>query len=98
MVAKAYDAEAWQSWAGGMQSWYGSKADVISRGLPGYNTRWASAKMPQLFPTGIVPPALVVVCFGANDAAVKALSPAQHVPIPEFKKNLLSIVKYVQSI
>lgn len=98
MVAKAYDAEAGQSWAGGMQSWYGSKADVISRGLPGYNTRWASAKMPQLFPTGIVPPALVVVCFGANDAAVKALSPAQHVPIPEFKKNLLSIIKYVQSI
>ena len=98
MAAKAYDAEGGQSWAGGMQSWYGSKADVISRGLPGYNTRWASARMPQLFPVGMVPPALVVVCFGANDAAVKTLSPAQHVPIPEFKENLLSIIKYIQSL
>jgi sodium/hydrogen exchanger 8 len=98
IAAKAFDAEGGQSWAGGMQSWYGAKADVISRGLPGYNTRWVAARMTQLFPTSVLPPALVVVCFGANDAAVETLSPTQHVPIPEFKKNLLSIIEHIRSL
>lgn len=98
ITAKPYDAQSGESWAGGMQSWYGAKADVISRGLPGYNTRWAAARMPQLFPTSSFPPALVVVCFGANDAAVETLSPTQHVPIPEFKKNLLSIIEHIRSL
>jgi hypothetical protein len=98
MAAKAYDAEEGQSWAGGIQSWYGAKADVISRGLPGYNTRWAAARLAQLFPPSTVPPALVIVCFGANDAAVRKLDPSQHVPVPEFKANLRKIVDHLNRL
>jgi isoamyl acetate esterase len=47
------------------------QADVVLRGYSGYNTRWALHLLDKVFPDNdLPPPKLVVVFFGANDAAL----------------------------
>lgn len=47
------------------------QVDVINRGYSGYNTRWAKYIAPVIFPASQkMPPQLVTVFFGANDAAL----------------------------
>jgi lysophospholipase L1-like esterase len=73
-------------WGSGLQGWFGQRADVVARGLRGYNTQLALALLGRLFPLDDVAgpfdaPRLFVVCFGANDAVLQNLNPAQHVPL-----------------
>ena len=81
------------------------QVDVIIRGYSGYNTRWALHLLPDVFPPtatseaspySAYPPAVVTVSFGANDAALPdRTSGKQHVPIPEYKRNLQAIVDHL---
>ena len=81
------------------------QVDVILRGYSGYNTRWALHLLPDLFPPtttseaspySAYPPAVVTVFFGANDAALpNRTSGKQHVPVPEYKRNLQTIVDHL---
>ncbi len=44
----------------------------------------------------MAPPALVTIFFGANDAALAdKLSASQHVPVAEYKRNLLDMIDHL---
>lgn len=73
------------------------------RGYSGYNTRWALKILERVFPAGGVeggeeePPLAITVFFGANDACLPdRCSAFQHVPLDEYKQNLLSIVSFLK--
>jgi lysophospholipase L1-like esterase len=86
-------------WAAMLQGRYVRTADVITRGLPGYNTKWF---LKHIAPTiereirkGIyATPSLITVWFGANDAALASGYDSEtHVPLAEYKENLEKIVR-----
>ncbi|CAM6082837.1 unnamed protein product [Calypogeia fissa] len=87
-------------WGAALQDLYQRKADCLLRGYSGWNTRRALAVLHQLFPKDLpTQPALVVVFFGANDAAVPVPSGrGQAVPIEEFKENLIKIASYLKGL
>ena len=89
-------------WGARLQNQYQRHADVMQRGFSGYNTRWALPLLPLLFPAARVAPALVVVFFGANDAARAAPlrgrgdeASRQHVPLEDYRANLRRIIEAV---
>ncbi len=99
---------------------YIRRADVINRGLSGYNSRWGLEVLSQSIPSlrttdeqkqryedasqhqhlndGVAwdRPDLVTLWFGANDAALSHIAP-QHVPIDEYRANLVRIVRAVRA-
>ncbi|KAL3699823.1 hypothetical protein R1sor_017845 [Riccia sorocarpa] len=87
-------------WGAALTDLYQRQADVLLRGYSGWNSRRALEVLHELFPKDIPrQPALVVVFFGANDAAVPVKSGrGQHVPIEEFKENLKKIVIYLKNL
>lgn len=70
---------------------------MFNRGYGGYNTRWAKHIMRDLFPETEGGHTLVLVFFGANDAADATLQPRQHVPLAEYTANLLEMVTYLRT-
>ncbi|GLC36212.1 hypothetical protein PLESTB_001368000 [Pleodorina starrii] len=98
-------------WAAALAACYKRRADVINRGLSGYNTRWALQTLPYVFGPTLTPgvpaaPAaagkvlFATVFFGANDAArleAHGNSSRQHVPLDEYRSNLEEIVSYVKA-
>lgn len=70
------------------------RADVLNRGLSGYNTEWAKLILPQLI-SDKEPPDAVVVFFGANDSALADFNPQQHVPLDRFKANIGEICSHL---
>ncbi|KAK9915119.1 hypothetical protein WJX75_004950 [Coccomyxa subellipsoidea] len=96
LTQKSFDEGGW---AGRLANEYQRKVDVINRGYSGYNTRWAKYIAPVIFPASQkMPPQLVTVFFGANDAALPdRLSARQHVPVEEYRSNLQSMIQLVQS-
>ena len=94
---------AWSEcgWLAQLASIYKRTADVTNRGYNGYNSRWALHVLPHLFRDSAlsVPPSLVGICLGANDAILPpplaGRSPAasrHHVPIDEYEQNLRAII------
>ncbi|XP_047967959.1 GDSL esterase/lipase At5g45920 [Salvia hispanica] len=82
-------------WGASLAHHFARKADVALRGYSGYNTRWALKVINKLFPAAGDAPLAVTVFFGANDAALPDRdSGFQHVPLDEYKQNLLAIVAY----
>lgn len=75
---------------------------MVIRGYSGYNTRWALKVIERVFPesnehggAGAGDPLAVTVFFGANDACLPDRYGAfQHVPLNEYKQNLVSIVSF----
>jgi lysophospholipase L1-like esterase len=74
---------------------FSRRADVLNRGLSGYNTRWGLQALDSCLPPH-ASTELATVWFGANDAADAALNPRQHVPLDEYKRNLTAIVERIQ--
>jgi lysophospholipase L1-like esterase len=73
------------------------QADVVLRGLSGYNTRWALKVLPRAMEGA--DPAAVTVFFGANDASLPDQVQAhQHVPLQEYQSNLRAICAYFKVI
>jgi lysophospholipase L1-like esterase len=81
---------------GGSEGWgrhladrYQRRADVLNRGMSGYNTRWylRYAEDYDIWkePGKVV---LVTIWFGANDAATLE----QGIPLPEYQANLETII------
>ncbi|BBN07888.1 isoamyl acetate esterase [Marchantia polymorpha subsp. ruderalis] len=87
-------------WGAALADLYQRKADVLLRGFSGWNTRRALELMQEMFPKNLpTQPSLVVVFFGANDAAVPLKSGAgQAVPLQEFKENLKKIALYLKGL
>ena len=80
-------------WSTLLREAYDASADVFLRGFSGYNTRWAKRILPEIA-TGIPPVSVVVIFFGANDAAKDGF--LQHVPLAEYKHNLGAMIRYVR--
>ncbi|GAB5363097.1 hypothetical protein AAMO2058_000854000 [Amorphochlora amoebiformis] len=80
-----------------LADYYQRRADVINRGLSGYNTEWAVAALKHVLPRNMTEPALVTVFFGANDASDAKLNARQHVPLKTYKEKLKEIVDYLRS-
>lgn len=87
-------------WGAALADLYCRKADIVLRGYRGWNTRRALGALDKIFPKDAeVQPELVVVFFGANDAAFPMPSGrGQHVPLPEFEDNLCRIAKHLQGV
>eukprot|EP00659_Diplonema_papillatum_P005521 gene5521-8400_t len=71
-------------WGARLAERYIRKADVINRGLSGYNTEWILEVLPDLL-SGVASreKQLVAVFLGANDAAVDGgASSRQHITVP----------------
>ena len=81
-------------WGAEVANWYARRADVINRGFSGYNTRWVrfhkdtiAASIPQGGPL-----LWATLFLGANDAAGNH----QHVPLPEYRANLVALGWWLQ--
>jgi len=85
---------SWDGWVGRFADRYQRRADVLNRGMSGYNTRWylPYAKQSGIWnePGKVV---LTTIFFGANDASLATENPHHHVPIEEYMSNLTELVK-----
>lgn len=95
VAQRAFDVGGWGS---RLADHFQRRVDVLSRGLEGYNTRWAKILLPKVFPAGSAPASadVVVVCFGAIDSALP-VNKAHHVPVEEFKSNIKDICTFLMS-
>ena len=78
-----------EGWGRDLANRYQRRADVLNRGLSGYNTRWYLRYAEDYGiweEPGTI--SLVTIWFGANDAATLA----QHVPLAEYETNLETMI------
>ncbi|KAG3070166.1 hypothetical protein PI124_g21324 [Phytophthora idaei] len=86
-------------WVSLLQNQYVMTSDVVTRGLPGYNTKWFSKYIAPTIKREIQKgiyntPSLITVWFGSNDAALdNGTSSKTHVPIEDYNDNLKKIVR-----
>ena len=72
------------------------KCDVLNRGFSGYNTRWNKIILPRIITKEMASDTAAVTIFlGANDSNKLELNPRQHVPVEEYKQNLIDMVNYL---
>lgn len=89
-------------WATHVGIEYNRRAEIVVRGFSGWNSRWALAALDAALPpggaaaAGLGPVKLVTVFFGANDSVLLESNEKQHVPIDEYKDNLVAIVEGVR--
>lgn len=85
-----------QGWGAGLQNHFARQLSVRLAGFGGYNSRWAVAMLPHIFPLQAESSKIVLttVWFGANDAAKE--SERVHVPIEEYSSNLRKIIKHIK--
>jgi isoamyl acetate esterase len=73
-----------------------TRADVITRGFSGYNTRYALAALPQAMAGLASSCDVALVWFGANDSVLHGRG-NQHVSIEEYGLNLSKIVYEIRN-
>ncbi|GMF20795.1 unnamed protein product [Phytophthora lilii] len=84
-----------KGWVARMQARYTRSADVITRGLLGYNTklflRYVMPTLEREISSGAyTTPSLITVWLGANDSAlVNGIDSERHVPIEEYDTNII---------
>lgn len=78
-----------EGWGRSLANRYQRRADVLNRGMSGYNTRWylKYTETNRIW-NEAGKAVLVTIWFGANDAATLE----QHVPLSEYQTNLETIV------
>ncbi|KAG7396188.1 hypothetical protein PHYBOEH_002629 [Phytophthora boehmeriae] len=89
-------------WAALLQNHFRRSADVLPRGLSGYNTKWfiefALPVITRELSSGDTHPALITLWLGANDAAlVDGPSRRQHVPVDVYTSNLIVIIRSLRA-
>jgi isoamyl acetate esterase len=91
------NAEWGVGWSAHLADQFAARADVLTRGFSGYNSRNAV----QFLRKAICGPAehatAVLVWFGANDAVLGGRSP-QHVSIEEYRLNLSKLVFEIRDL
>lgn len=93
MTERSFSLE-FHGWGASMAHWYARSADVFNRGAGGYNSRWLNSYLPRLLADD--KPDLAVVFIGNNDAIDEC--EAQHVPLIEFKSNIISILEQLYEV
>ncbi|ONM00972.1 GDSL esterase/lipase [Zea mays] len=83
-------------WGAALTDRFARQADMVLRGLSGYNTWWALKVLPWAMEGAAgADPAAVTVFFGANDASLPdQVQVHQHVPLKEYQSNLRAICAY----
>lgn len=89
-------------WASLLSATYSRRADVLSRGYSGYNTRHALDILPSVLRNcGAVSSAgggsrtlFWTLWYGANDAALPAMR--QHVPLAEYQDNIREMIGMIR--
>jgi isoamyl acetate esterase len=79
-------------WGSTLAHVYQRRADVINRGMAGYNTVWYlqyAAKSDVWAQSNVK---LVTIFFGANDASDAKLNPRHHVPVETFAQHLQTLI------
>ncbi len=101
-----FGVEGKQGWASLLSAEYTRRADVLSRGFSGYNTKHALDVLPSIFGNAFgsdesksastVKTELLfcTVFFGANDCSLP--SARQHLDIESFDANIRSIVSEIR--
>lgn len=85
-------SQAGFSLAAKLQDDYTRRLDIVKRGFSGYNTRWLLPVLREVLETECSGPGkvrLMYIFLGTNDASTTF----QHVPIDEYKQNLLKMVQ-----
>lgn len=93
MTQRSYEI-TWSGYAIGLSNWYTRVADIILRGQSGYNSRWTLLTLPDV--VGSYVPDMLVLFLGNNDSILEGLG--QHIPVIEFKSNMLQIIDYFRNI
>lgn len=96
ITQRSYEIET-QGWGAQLNDWYMRSGDVVNRGFSGYTSRWIRVILPKLLPLEQTPKFnLATLLLGSNDAASD--NSMQHVPLDEFKDNMIYIINYLKSI
>lgn len=75
---------------------YTRRLDVVNRGLSGYNTDMAVRVLDKVVPGNTDDKIrLLVIFFGANDSCFYTERNNQSVPLPEFRSNLIKIIRTI---
>lgn len=86
---------SWNGWSATLADVYQRRADVVNRGMSGYNTDWylryAAADSSDVWTQGSHV-TLITIFFGANDASDPLLNPRHHVPLHKFSQNLNELI------
>lgn len=84
-------------WGSILADHFQRRADFFNRGFSGYNSRWGKLILPSIVPKfhPLPPPDAVAIFFGPNDSALPDVNPHQHVPVLEYKSNLLEMCNYL---
>ncbi|GKY91867.1 hypothetical protein MPSEU_000158300 [Mayamaea pseudoterrestris] len=82
-----------EGWASTLANVYQRRADVLNRGYSGYNTKFY-LQLPVETLDNVV---LVVIFFGANDAALLEQDAHHHVPVELYKENLKTLYERTRS-
>ena len=75
-------------WAATLANVYQRRADVLNRGLAGYNTDFHLRVLPERLDHVV----LTIIFFGANDAALPEIDPSHAVSLDQYKRNLRTLV------
>mmetsp|Transcript_138714 Transcript_138714/g.312276 ORF Transcript_138714/g.312276 Transcript_138714/m.312276 type:complete len:410 (-) Transcript_138714:116-1345(-) len=87
-------------WGAQVADHFQRRLDVLNRGFSGYTTRWALRSVEQVFPekANWDDVAFVTLFFGANDASLPLVGARQHVPMDEYKENLVQLCAYFKRV
>jgi lysophospholipase L1-like esterase len=83
-----------EGWGSQLANAYQRRADVVNRGYSGYNTNFYRLLPVEDFGSSKI--CLVLIFFGANDAALPELDAHHYVPIPEYADNLHKLIDTVR--
>lgn len=86
---------SWNGWGAALADVYQRRADVVNRGMSGYNTDWylryATSEASDVWTQG-PQVTLITIFFGANDASDPILNPRHYVPLHKFSQNLEALI------
>jgi len=78
-----------------LQQTYIRRLDVVNRGFSGFNTEQGLRVLPTIIPDPErARIRFMAVLFGSNDACFSEAQNGQHVPLDQYKKNLVRIITH----
>ena len=87
LIGDSLTQTSFEGWGAGLAHRYQRRADILNRGMSGYNTRWWLEYANQAGvwnESGDIK--FATIWFGANDASLAAENPHHHIPyVPEFQ-------------
>ncbi|CCX29734.1 Similar to Isoamyl acetate-hydrolyzing esterase 1 homolog; acc. no. Q3SZ16 [Pyronema omphalodes CBS 100304] len=78
-----------------LSSDYVRRADVLNRGLSGYNSTWLLPFLEEVLAAQTAPVLLWTLWVGANDACLPSY--VFNVPLPTYKQNLSQMISMIRS-